>query len=77
MTENMQVKIEIEKGEDGYYIVTVPSLPGCISQGKTITEAKRNIKDAIQLHLKCLSEDGIQVTLPSRRISLLTTWTQD
>jgi predicted RNase H-like HicB family nuclease len=64
----MQVKIEIEKGEDGYYVVTVPSLPGCVSQGKTIAEAKRNIKDAIQLHLKCLFEDGIQVSPPSKKV---------
>ena len=36
----MDFKIAIEKDEDGWYIVTVPALPGCISQGKTEEEAK-------------------------------------
>jgi predicted RNase H-like HicB family nuclease len=42
----------IKKGVDGWYVVTVPSLPGCISQGKTIKEAKENIKEAIPLYLE-------------------------
>lgn len=64
----MRVKIEIEKGEDGYYIVSVPSLPGCISQGKTLSEAKKNITEAIELHLRCLFEDGIQVSPSSKKV---------
>jgi len=36
----------------GWYVVTVPSLPGCITQGKTIKEAKENIKEAISLYLE-------------------------
>jgi predicted RNase H-like HicB family nuclease len=58
----MKVRIQIEKGEDGWFVATVPSLPGCVSQGKTITDAKKNIKEAIELHLKCLFEDGIPIT---------------
>ena len=58
----MKLKIIIDKGEDGYYVVTVPALPGCISQGKTESEAKKNIKEAIELHLECLAEDGIPIT---------------
>ncbi len=50
----MQLKVVITKGEDGWYVVTVPSLPGCISQGKTIKEAKNNIKEAISLWLEPL-----------------------
>ena len=48
----MQLKVVITKGEDGWYVVTVPSLPGCISQGKTIKEAKQNIREAIALYLE-------------------------
>jgi predicted RNase H-like HicB family nuclease len=48
----MRVKVVITKGEDGWYVVTVPSLPGCISQGKTLRDAKRNIKEAISLYLE-------------------------
>ena len=58
----MKFKVLIEKGEDGYYVATVPALPGCISQGKTESEAKENIKEAIELHLEALAEDGIPIT---------------
>lgn len=37
-------------GEDNYFVVEVPSLPGCISQGKTREEALGNIKEAIAYH---------------------------
>lgn len=50
----MKFKVVIEQGEDGYYVVTVPSLPGCITQGKTKEEALENIKEAIELYLEVL-----------------------
>jgi predicted RNase H-like HicB family nuclease len=55
----MKFKIKIERDEDGWYLVTVPALPGCISQGKTEDEAKENIAEAIELHLRALAEEGI------------------
>ncbi len=55
----MRFKIILKKGEDGWFTVTCPSLPGCISQGKTEGEAEKNIKEAIELHLKSLAEDGL------------------
>lgn len=55
----MEIKIVVEKDEDGVYVVTCPSLPGCISQGKTEKEALKNMKEAIRLHLRCLAEDGL------------------
>ena len=51
-SQSMHLKVVITKGEDGWYVVTVPSLPGCITQGKTIKEAKENIKEAISLYLE-------------------------
>ncbi|MCX6698362.1 MAG: type II toxin-antitoxin system HicB family antitoxin [Methanomicrobiales archaeon] len=48
----MHLKVVITKGQDGWYVVTVPALPGCISQGKTQKEAKENIKEAILLYLE-------------------------
>lgn len=45
----------IEKGEDGYYVGSVPSLKGCHTQGKTIEELLVNIKEAIEL---CLEVEG-------------------
>jgi len=54
-------KVIIRPGESGYYVVTCPSLPGCISQGKTRQEALENIKEAIQLYIEVLEEDGLPV----------------
>jgi len=45
-------------GEDGYFVVECPSLPGCISQGKTRAEAIENIREAIQLYIEVLEEKG-------------------
>ena len=55
----MKFKILLEKDEDGWYVATVPALPGCISQGKTEDEATENIKEAIELHISMMAEDGI------------------
>lgn len=52
-------EVIIHPGEDGYWVVECPSLPGCISQGKTKEEAIINIKEAIQGYIKALQEDGI------------------
>ncbi len=67
----MRFKVHLEKDEDGWYVATVPSLPGCISQGKSMAEAKRNIKDAIELHLEALAEDGLPIR-PSARVKAVT-----
>ena len=48
----MKFKVIIKEGEDGWYVIEVPSLPGCISQGKTVEEALENIKEAIELYLE-------------------------
>lgn len=40
-------EVVLYPGEDGYWVVEYPSLPGCVSQGKTIEEAIANIKEAI------------------------------
>jgi len=41
--------VVITPGEDGWFVAEVPSLPGCISQGRTRAEARRNIRAAIAL----------------------------
>ncbi len=50
----MKYRVVITKGEDGWYVVECPSLPGCISQGKTREEAKENIQEAIELYLESM-----------------------
>lgn len=50
--------ILLSSGDDGYYVAEVPSLPGCISQGKTREEAIYNIQEAMELYIESLIEDG-------------------
>ena len=51
----------IFRGEDGFWVAECPSLPGCISQGETREEAVQNIREAIQLYIETLEEDGLDV----------------
>lgn len=48
----MKFKVVLEPAEEGGYVVYVPSLPGCISEGDTKEEALKNIKEAIELYLE-------------------------
>ncbi|MBF0555856.1 MAG: type II toxin-antitoxin system HicB family antitoxin [Nitrospirae bacterium] len=50
----MKYRITIEQDEDGIFIVQCPSLPGCISQGKTRQEAILNIQDALKGYIESL-----------------------
>ena len=52
-----QFKILIEQDEDGYFVASVPALPGCYTQAKTFTELKKRIKEAILLCLEVYKED--------------------
>jgi predicted RNase H-like HicB family nuclease len=54
-------QIIIYPGEDGYWVAECPSLPGCISQGKTKEEAISNIKEAIQGYIAALEEDHLPI----------------
>ena len=54
----MKYRVLIETDEDGMYVAEVPSLPGCISQGKTRNEALTNVKEAIAGYLKSLNAHG-------------------
>ena len=51
-------RVVLEPNELGGYTVTVPLLPGCISEGDTREEALANIKEAIELYLESLQADG-------------------
>jgi len=48
-------------GEDGYWVCECPSLPGCISQGKTKEDAISNIKEAIEGYIEALKEDNLPI----------------
>ena len=55
---NAKRKVLLYPGEDGYVVVEVPSLPGCVSQGKTREEALSNIEEAIALYIEVLEDRG-------------------
>jgi len=54
----VRYRVLIEQDEDGAYVAEVPALPGCLSQGKTRTEAIDNIKEAIAGYLESLQAHG-------------------
>ena len=53
--------VVLEPAEEGGYTVTVPALPGCISEGDTYEDALENIKDAIQLYLRAVAKEVRQL----------------
>ena len=54
-------EVVVSPGEDGWWVAECPSLPGCISQGKTKEEAIKNIKEAITCYIRALEEDRLPV----------------
>jgi predicted RNase H-like HicB family nuclease len=62
----MKFDVVLESAEEGGYVVYVPSLPGCISEGDTKIEALANIKEAIELYLEpseeLVAKKGVELT---------------
>jgi predicted RNase H-like HicB family nuclease len=54
----MKYRVIIEQDEDGVFVAEVPSLPGCVTQGKTRQEAIENAKEAIAAYLESLAAHG-------------------
>jgi predicted RNase H-like HicB family nuclease len=54
----VKYRVYLEQDEDGVFVATCPSLPGCISQGRTRSEATENIREAIEGYLKSLKKHG-------------------
>jgi len=55
-------EVILRPGEDSYWIVECPSLPGCISQGKTKEKALKNIKEAISCYIHSLEVDNLPIS---------------
>lgn len=60
----MNYRVLIERDENGMFIIECPSLPGCISQGKTRDEAIENIRDAIKGYLESLKRHNEPIPPP-------------
>ena len=54
----MEYSVVIHKAEEGGFWVEVPALQGCYSQGETLSEALEHVKEAIELYLEVLQEQG-------------------
>ena len=59
--QTLQYTIILQASEEGGYIAFAPALPGCMTQGETLDEAKENITDAIGAYLEVLREDGDKI----------------
>ncbi len=59
----MIFNVTIDRDEDGMFVVECPSIPGCVSQGKTKDEALENVKDAIRLCVDVRSEKGLPLMM--------------
>ena len=63
----MRYAIVIEKAESNY-TAYVPDLPGCVATGRTIEETEQQIREAIDLHLRGMREDGLPIPEPSSSV---------
>ena len=50
--------VVLEKDEGGWIVAECPSLPGCVSQGRTRSEATANIREAVEAYLLSLARHG-------------------
>ncbi len=66
----MKFIVTLDRDEDGMWVVECPSIPGCVSQGKTKDEALTNIEEAISLCLEVRAEKGLPLTVETRQIEV-------
>jgi predicted RNase H-like HicB family nuclease len=63
----MRYAIVVERAVNNYSAY-VPDLPGCVATGATVEETERLIREAIELHLTGLREDGLPIPQPSSQV---------
>ena len=56
--QSMQYSVVVHQAEEGGFWVEVPALPGCYSQGESIGATLENVREAIELYLEVLRDDG-------------------
>lgn len=57
----MKYTVIIEQGHESGYVAYCPALKGCVSQGETKEEAIKNIKEAMEVYIEALLEDGLPI----------------
>ena len=68
----MKYLVIIEKANDNYSAY-LPDVPGCIATGKTIEKTKKNITEALFMHLRGLAEDGLPLPKPKAKADYVAT----
>jgi predicted RNase H-like HicB family nuclease len=66
----MKFLVTVDRDEDGAWVVECPSIPGCVSQGKTKPEALGNIKEAIMGCLEVRAERGMPLTVETSQVEV-------
>ncbi len=66
----MKFIITLFQDEDGVFIAECPSIPGCVSQGRTEPEAEANIREAIKECLQVRAEKGMPLRVSTRQVEV-------
>lgn len=66
----MKFSTVIDRDEDGMWVSECPSIPGCVSQGRTKEEALKNIADAIAMCLEVRAERGLPLTVETHQVEV-------
>lgn len=67
----MKFNVTLDRDEDGIWIAECPSIPGCISQGRTRDEALANVQEAIAGCLEVRAEKGMPLTVETRQVEVV------
>lgn len=70
METRMRFAVTIDRDEDGAWVIECPSIPGCVSQGRTKEQAMQNIEQAIKLCLEVRAEQGLPLTVETRQVEV-------
>jgi predicted RNase H-like HicB family nuclease len=67
----MRFQVTLDRDEDGMWVVECPSIPGCVSQGRSREEALESIHEAIALCLEVRAERGLPLTIETREVEVV------
>jgi predicted RNase H-like HicB family nuclease len=68
----MKFLVTLEHDEDGWVVAECPALPGCVSQGRTVDEALRNVREAIELSLETRRAHGMRTQVEVAEVEVAT-----
>lgn len=66
----MKFTVTIDRDESGAWVAECPSIPGCVSQGKTKRDALTNAREAIELCLEVRAERGLPLTIETQQVEV-------